>query len=324
MATEDELRRFHTADYVAAVRRIERDRKATTADRETYNIGYMENPVFPEMFQRPATACGGSLKGADLVAEGRAAGGPGGTIAFNPAGGLHHGRPGQASGFCFFNDPVLAILRLRDRGIRRIAYVDVDAHHGDGVEAAFAADADVLTVSVHEQGRWPFSGTESDPARGIVNLPVPKGLNDDEFAYVRDHAIMPAVTAFAPEVIVMQCGADALKDDPLSKLSLSNRAIWGAVTAVSGLADRLLVLGGGGYNPWSVARCWAGIWGTLTGRDTGIDLNDTARDLLRSIEWRHSLGRNPRKIWFRALADKPRNGPIRDQVRDVARQIAYA
>lgn len=316
MASVAELQRFHTADYIAAVQRIERDGKASAADRETYNIGYMENPVFPEMFHRPATACGGSLKGAELAAAGQ--------VAFNPAGGLHHGQPGKASGFCFFNDPVLAILRLRDLGLRRITYVDVDAHHGDGVEAAFAADADVLTVSVHEQGRWPFSGTESNPDRGVFNLPVPKGLNDDEFAYVIEQAVLPVVTAFKPKAIVMQCGADALKDDPLSKLSLSNRAIWSAVQAVSGLTGVLLVLGGGGYNPWSVARCWAGIWGTLMGFDTDIDLNDAGRDLLHAVEWRHSLGRNPQKSWFRTLADAPRNGPLRHQVRDIARMNAYA
>ncbi len=315
-ATTAQLTRFHTPDYVAAVQRIERDGRATAEDRETYNIGYMENPVFPEMFRRPATACGGSIKAAELAAFGG--------VAFNPAGGLHHGQKGKASGFCFFNDPVLAIFRLKELGLQRVAYVDIDAHHGDGVEAVFADDPAVLTVSMHERDRWPFSGTSSIPDSAVLNLPVPKGLNDDECAFLLGECIVPAVETFRPDAIVMQCGADALKDDPLSKLALSNRAIWSAVDAVTALSDKCVIVGGGGYNPWSVARCWTGIWGTLNGQATDMELSLETRALLQDIEWRHSLGRNPKKRWFRTLADKPRPGPVRDCVRALAGRFKAA
>ena len=142
----------------------ERDQDLDPARRQRHNLGGIENPIFGEVFRRPATACGSSLLGAGLVAEG--------AVVYSPAGGLHHGRPDRASGFCYFNDPALAILDLLDRGVDRIAYLDVDAHHGDGVQDAFAGDARVLTVSVHEAQRWPFTGAVEDRGGGNArNLP---------------------------------------------------------------------------------------------------------------------------------------------------------
>ena len=244
------------------------------------------------MFRRPSTACGGSILGAELaLAGGR---------VYNPAGGTHHGRPDRASGFCFFNDPALAILRLLDGGLERVFYLDVDAHHGDGVQAAFAGDPRVLTVSIHEAGRWPMRGRgpgagaeeEGTPLVGSAadrgggwarNLPVPPGFNDDEMAFLLDAAVLPLAEAFRPEAMVLQGGADALADDPQSKLSLSNRALWRTAALARDLATRLLVLGGGGYNPWSVGRCWAGIWGVLDGREVPDRLPAEAEDVLRAL-----------------------------------------
>ena len=116
----------------------------------------------------------------------------------------------------------------------------------------------------------------------------------------------------------MQCGADALADDPMTKLSLSNRALLGAVAAVRELAPRLLVLGGGGYNPWSVGRCWAGVWGTLAGREIPDRLPAAAERLLREVHWPHRRGRAPAERWFTTLADPPNAGPIREEVRRLA------
>src|SRR5262249_11177843 len=161
-----------------------------------------------------------------------------------------------ASGFCYFNDPALAILTLLDQGLQRIYYVDIDAHHGDGVEAAFADDPRVRTVSVHEAGRWPNTGKLQDRAGGSArNLPVPTGFNYTEMRFLCDEVLRPLGERFAPEALVLQCGADALADDPMSGLALSNNAHWYVVDRLRDLAPRLLVLGGGGYNPWSVARC---------------------------------------------------------------------
>ena len=327
VARPDELARFHNRDYIAALVAAESAQSVSRERRRRYNIGCNGNPVFPEIFRRPATACGGSLLGAALIRDG-------GTV-YNPAGGTHHGRPDRASGFCYFNDPALAILRLLDEGVGRVFYLDVDAHHGDGVQAAFAEDPRVLTVSIHESGRWPMTtlggadgdkagigcgaGTVCDRAGGAArNLPVPPGFHDDEMAFLLDEAVLPLAHAFAPEAVVLQGGADALDDDPQSKLALTNRALWRVVAAVRHLAPRLLVLGGGGYNPWSVARCWTGVWGLLNGREMPERLPPEAEAVLRALHWRHSKGRNPPEHWFTSLADPTSRQPVRPEVRRVA------
>ncbi len=322
-----ELARFHDPAYVAAVQTAEAEQRVSEAVRTRFGLGANGNPVFPEVFRRPATACGGSLAAADLVLAGT-------PTVYNPAGGTHHGRPARASGFCYFNDPVLAILRLLDRGCARVLYVDLDAHHGDGVQDAFHADARVLTVSVHEDGRWPMAGADPgdrpvpggslDRAGGAArNIPVPRGFNDSEMAYVVEAAILPLAAAFDPAVVVVQGGCDALAEDPLSRLSLSNLALWRAVRALVDVAPRLICLGGGGYNPWAVARAWAGIWANLQGSPIPDRLPPAAEAVLRRLTWRHSWGRSPPEAWWTTLADRPRGGPVRAEVRTaVARAMA--
>ena len=207
-------------------------------------------------------------------------------VIFVPGGGTHHGMPGYANGFCYLNDPVLGILTLRRGGLRRIAYVDIDAHHPDGVEHAFASDPDCLMISVHEQARWPFTGGLHDQGVGnCFNLPVPPGFNDTEMRLVLNDFILPRLDRFAPEAIVLQCGADALLEDPLSRLGLSNNAHWNVAAALQAVCKRFLVLGGGGYNPWSVARCWTGVWATVSGRMIPDLLPDNAQTMLRRLSW---------------------------------------
>ena len=312
MASPPELARFHTPDYIDALHRAEAAQRVDADTGERYNLGRLENPVFPEMYRRPATAVGSALLAARILAE-RPAG-----IVYSPASGTHHARPGRASGFCYFNAPVLGILALLDEGIERVCYVDLDAHHGDGVEEAFAHDDRVLTISVHEDGRWPFTGKAEDRAGGMArNLPVPPGFNDTEMAYLLENAILPLGRAFRPQVVVIQTGSDALAEDPLSRLELSNGALWDAVRALMGLAPRLLVVGGGGYNPWSVGRCWAGVWATLNGIDPAVLPTPEAERVLRALTWSRAAGRNPPEHWFTTLADVPRPGPVRDAVRRV-------
>src|SRR5260221_1058824 len=180
LATPAQLARFHSADYVAALQRAEAEQHIAPEISRRFNIGCNGNPLFPEIFSRPATACGGSLKAAELLLASRD-----GAIIYSPAGGTHHGRRERASGFCYLNDPVLAMLRLLDGGIARIYYVDLDAHHCDGVADAFAADGRVVMLSVHEAARWPFTGAVGEAGCGnIFNLPVPAGFNDSEMAHV--------------------------------------------------------------------------------------------------------------------------------------------
>ena len=310
-ATPEQLARFHDPDYIAAVLQAEADQHVPADRRERYNIGRNGNPVFPEIFRRPATACGGTLKAVELL---RAGG-----IVYNPAGGTHHGRPDRASGFCYFNDPVLGILAMLDRGLERIYYVDVDAHHGDGVQDAFADDDRVFTLSIHEAGRWPYSGKSEDRAGGgALNLPVPAGFNDSEMAFLFDEIVLPIAARLQPEAIVLQCGADGLADDPMSGLALSNRALWRVVQSLMGVAPRLLVLGGGGYNPWAVARCWAGVWAVLNGIEPAAAPTAPAQAVLRGLWWNRSQGRDPPEHWFTTIADPPRAGSVRDAVRALA------
>ena len=316
VASPDQLARFHDRDYIAAVMAAEAAQAVDAADRARYGLGANGNPVFGEIFRRPATACGATLHAIGLLAEGG--------IVYSPAGGTHHGRPARASGFCYFNDPALGILAALDAGLGRIAYVDIDAHHCDGVEDAFADDACVVTISVHEAGRWPHTGVASDPARGIHNYPVPPDFNDSEFALILEKGIVPAVAAAAPDLIILQGGADALAEDPLSRLALSNQCHRRTVTALRDLAPRLLVLGGGGYNPWSVARCWAGIWAALNDFEVPGRLPEPAEAVLRGLSWSRSAGRNPPDHWFTTLVDPPRPGPVREAVRDLLRSAPRA
>lgn len=306
---------FHRPDYVAALREAERAGVVTAAVRARYGFGTPSNPVFPEMYRRPATAVGGSLLAGELLSRGG--------VVHSPAGGTHHGMPARANGFCYLNDPVFAIRSLQRNGAGRVAYVDIDAHHPDGVEDAFRHDPDVLLVSVHEENRWPRTGALADRGAGqLHNLPVPRGFHDDEMSLVREAVILPAVESFRPEAIVLQCGADAVLEDPQSRLALSNNAHFAVVRALSGMAPRLLVLGGGGYNPWSTGRLWTGVWGVLNGRDIPERLPPAGEAVLRALRWRgprREILAEPR--WVETLRDPPRTGAIRDDLRARAAEI---
>lgn len=303
------LQIWHTPAYIAALQEAERTGQVSDATRTRHDLGSHSNPVYPEVYRRPATSAGGSLLAGELLRD------PG--VVYHPAGGTHHGLPDRANGFCYLNDPVLAMLSLRRSGLRRIVYVDIDAHHCDGVAVGFQGDPEVLMISVHEENRWPRTGALDDVAQGsAINLPVPKGLNDAEMALIRDQVILPQVAAFGADAVVLQCGADAVEDDPLSGLSLSNNAHWAVVAALQPVCARYLVLGGGGYNPWSVGRLWTGVWATLNGHAIPDRVPPEAEQVLRDLHWTgHRKARNPPEAWFTTLRDAPRSGPIRADVR---------
>lgn len=308
MATVAELTRFHDPGYIAALRRAEAAQAVAPEDRARYRIGADGNPIFREVFRRPATSAGGVLLAAELT---RAGG-----VVHVPGGGTHHGRPDRASGFCFVNDAVLGLLAWLDQGLTRILYLDVDAHHGDGVQDAFHDDPRVLTVSIHEAGRWPFTGAAEDCAGGqALNLPVPAGFHDAEMRALREALIEPLIARWRPEAIMLQCGADGLLEDPLSRLALSNNAHRDLVAALRDAAPRLIVLGGGGYNPWSVARCWALVWAELNGAAPPLTLPPEAEAVLRRLAFRRAAGRRPEAHWFTTLLDPPREGPVREEIR---------
>ena len=211
-ATEEELAWLHTPEYVAAVKALGSGAGGVDAAQFGFS-GQGDNPVYPNMFEAAALSTGGSLLAAEMVASGEVG------AAFNISGGLHHAAAGHASGFCVFNDPALAVHYFLNRGMR-VAYVDIDAHHGDGVQEAFYADDRVLTISVHESGQYLFPGTGAvaelgeGPGRGYsVNLPLYPYTADDDYVAAFSEVVPPLVRAFAPDVLVTQLGIDSYHSD---------------------------------------------------------------------------------------------------------------
>jgi len=313
-ATVAQLTEFHDRAYVEALQYAESTGKVEPEVRNKFGIGTLENPWFPGLFERAAMTVGGSILAAKLACEGH--------VIFHPSGGTHHGRPDRASGFCYFNDPVFAIRSFVEQGRERVMYIDLDAHHGDGVENAFVDDPCVMTVSIHEEGRWPYSGAVDDRRNGGArNLPVPSGCNDDELKYLLDYAVMPLAESFAPQALLICCGADCLAGDPLSGMMLSNVALWDTVETLVALDQPTVVLGGGGYNPWTVARYWAGMWGRLTGQTIPEQLPDEAVAMLSEMECDLIDEDEIQEDWVRTLADSPNNGPVRDAIKSVAARV---
>ncbi len=306
---------WHAPRYVAALAQAEAMTRAgqdLPPDlRARHHLGTLSNPAFAEMFRRPATGAGGVMWAAAALAHA-----PAGVIHV-PGGGTHHGLPDRANGFCYLNDVALGIHVLLGAGIGRVAYVDIDAHHCDGVEAAFRDQPEVLMISVHEEGRWPFTGLIGDVGCGnCVNLPVPRGFNDTEMRAVTEGMILPRVAAHRPDVIVLQCGADMLEEDPLARLSLSNNAHIAVLRALRGLAPRLLVLGGGGYNPWSVGRLWSRVWAELAGDEVPDHVPDAAQAVLRGLSWQGGGRAPPTEALLTTLVDPPREGPVSPALRE--------
>jgi acetoin utilization protein AcuC len=275
-ADDEALSGIHTLDYIAAVREASEAFPGAVG----HGLGTADNPVFPGMHDNAALIAGGSIDAARAIAHGEV------DRAVNFCGGLHHAMPDYASGFCIYNDVALGIKALLDAGIRKVAYVDVDAHHGDGVQAAFYDDPRVLTVSIHESPLTLFPGTgfAAESGRGAaqgtsVNIALPAGTSDA--AWLRAfHAVVPGVvTAFRPEVLVTQHGADSHREDPLADLNLTIDGQRTSYLALRTLAEsvtggRWLALGGGGYSPVRVVpRAWTHLLGIVAGHDVDAALS---------------------------------------------------
>lgn len=268
-ATDEELQTIHSDDYIRVVKGA-----PGTPGYAGHGLGTADNPVFPQMHQASALVAGGSLLAADEILADRA------NRAVNIAGGLHHAMRNYASGFCVYNDCALAIRRLLDGGVSRVAYVDIDVHHGDGVQEAFVDDPRVLTISLHQHPvtLWPGTGYSKEigaaGAEGrAVNVPLPPGTSDRGWLRAF-HAVVPGVLhSFAPEVLVTQHGADTHADDPLADLALSVDGQRAAHRALGALAEttaqgRWLALGGGGYSLFRVVpRTWTHLLATVLDRE---------------------------------------------------------
>lgn len=254
------LQLVHAPQYIAAVRNVAR---TSHAERSRYGLGTDDNPLFPGMHEASALVVGASVAAADAVWSG------GARHAANMAGGLHHAMRAHASGFCLYNDVAVAIARLLEQGAQRVAYVDVDAHHGDGVQAAFYDDPRVLTISLHEHPSTLFPGTglpeESGgpAAQGMsVNVALPAGTRDGHWLRAFDAIVPPLLSAFRPQILVTQHGCDSHALDPLAHLMLTVDGQRMAAEALHRLAHehaegRWVLFGGGGYAVVDVVpRIW--------------------------------------------------------------------
>jgi acetoin utilization protein AcuC len=312
-ASFSQLIEFHDRAYVKALQYADSEGRVSREARNRYQIGTMENPLFPGVFERAATTVEGSVRAAELALDGHA--------VFHPSGGTHHGRTDRACGFCYFNDPVFAILRLLEEGLGHVFYIDLDAHHGDGVEIAFFEDERVTTLSIHEDYRWPYSGSASYPYEGAFNLPVPKGFNDSELSFLVDNALSPLVERRPVDAFVVCCGADSLAGDPLSTMELSNVALWETVERIIGWQKPTVIVGGGGYNPWTLTRYWAGLWGRISGQALPDRLPDAAVELLDGMECDLVDEEDINPAWLKTMADSPYPGTVRDSIKSLVREI---
>jgi acetoin utilization protein AcuC len=313
-ASTERLLEFHDRAYVKALQHADARGRVEREVRDQYQIGTLENPLFEGLFDRAARTVGGSILAAELALEGH--------TVFHPSGGTHHGRADRACGFCYFNDPVFAIKTLLDAGIGQVYYVDLDAHHGDGVEIAFFDEPRVSTLSVHEDYRWPYTGSTSYPDERAFNVPVAKGFNDSELAHVMQDAVLPLAERVQAEALVVCCGADCLAGDPLSTMMLSNVALWQAVDQLLGLDLPTVIVGGGGYNPWTVTRYWTGLWGRISGQEIPDSLPQQAIELLHGMECDLVDEEDVDASWYNTLADTPNPGPVRESVKSLVKGIS--
>lgn len=272
-ATEGDLLRVHTHDYIEAVKHA-RQPDGQPPLAPPYGLGSPDNPVFPQMHEAASVIVGGTLAAAREIAAGRT------RRAVSIGGGMHHAMPASAAGFCVYNDAAVAISWLLDNGFDRIAYLDVDVHHGDGVQRAFYDDPRVLTVSIHQHPAtlWPNTGWSEETGAGeaegtAVNLAIMPGTRDA--LWLRGfHAVVPgALAAFRPQIVVSQCGVDTHREDPLADLELSVDGQRAAFLAMRDLADRYaegrwLAIGGGGYGLIRVVpRAWTHLLAAALDRD---------------------------------------------------------
>lgn len=283
-ASLEELGRFHSARYLEELQR------AAGGDLTVAGLhmgfGGPDTPVFPNMFEYGAWACGGALAAADTLLERKA------ETVFNLSGGFHHAMAERAGGFCYLNDVVLACMRLADAG-KRVLYLDVDAHHGDGVQTAFYRRKDVMTISMHESGKtlFPWGGFENEIGEAAgegynINIPLPAETYDEAFLRAFDAVVVPLIEIFFPGVVVLELGMDILAGDPLSHLRTTNNVVVEIIERLRRFHFPVLVAGGGGYHVENTVRAWALAWRTFCGEgeeyDFGLGMGGV---MLASSEW---------------------------------------
>jgi len=268
-ATREELLTFHTPEYLAALQAAPMGQ--LDIEGLWMGLGTAETPIFLGLWEYATLAAGATLLAARRILAGES------DVAFNPSGGYHHAFASRAAGFCFVNDVVLACERLAAAG-KRVFFLDVDAHHADGVQAAFYDRRDVMTLSFHESGKTLFPGTGFEDETGVgagegysANVPLPARTYDEAFLKAFGAVAVPLIGAYGPDVIVLELGMDGLSGDPLTHLALTNNAYAEVVERVLAFRRPVLATGGGGYHVENTARGWALAWSILSGQDHGSD-----------------------------------------------------
>lgn len=323
-ATPEEVRLAHAEEYLEAVRAAGTRPEEAGGRYLRYGLGTGDNPVFPRMYEAAALHVGGTLAAARAVHRGDV------PHALTLGGGFHHAHRAKASGFCVLNDLTVALRALLQEGARRLLYVDVDVHHGDGVVYAFYDDPRVLAISLHEDGHHLFPGTgfvhETGEGEGegySVHVPLPPRTADDAYLDAFRAIVPPLAEAFRPDLILSQMGADAHHRDPLAHLELTTHAYREIARELDALAHRVaggrwVATGGGGYDPSAVARAWALDFAGMVGADLQDGLPEGWRALYRDL-----LGREP--TGKRVLEAPRRTEPeVRRTVDTVVRRVREA
>ncbi len=263
-ATTEVMAEYHSLEYIDALKGCNGGNFDFTMLQ--YGLGTSDNPIFKGVFDFSLLVLGATVASAEFIASGEA------DTTFSAVGGLHHGGLGHAEGFCYVNDIVIAIKRLLARGFKRVLYIDIDAHHGNGVQDAFYDSDQVLFISLHQNGEsiYPGTGFENEMGQGkglgfTVNLPLPEYTDDETYVRAFKEIYPPLVKAFEPECVVAQIGLDTLKKDPLTNLRLTNNGFCAVMEMIRKSCPKVLALGGGGYSVPDVVRGWTLAWSILNG-----------------------------------------------------------
>ena len=320
-ATFDELATFHTTEYLQALQR------AGDGEYEyemlMMSLGTGDCPVFHGMYDYASLAAGATMTGARLIADCKA------RIVFNPSGGYHHAFPDRAGGFCYVNDVVLGCMKLADAG-KKVCFVDIDVHHCDGVQAAFYNRNDVMTVSMHQDGRTLFPETGFVDEIGVgdgkgyaVNLPMPPGTYDDIYFKAFGEVVVPLIRAYGPDVLVLEAGADTLAGDPLAGLSLTNNVFVDIINNLLAFDKPILATGGGGYNVDNSMRAWALVWTALCGEQMAADVTaGMGGVMLESTEWTNGAGLRDR-VLVPSEQQRQNVDPIVNEVIEQVKQLVF-
>jgi acetoin utilization protein AcuC len=295
LASREEILLFHEEDYVRLVEQYSK--------RGSGLLDMGDTPAFKGCYEATSLVVGASIVAADAVMSG------GLSHAFNPSGGLHHAHPERASGFCIFNDPAVVVAHLKSRyNLKRIVYLDIDAHHGDGVMYGYYDDPAVLDIDFHESGNFLFPGTGfpdeigKGEARGLkLNIPLPPSTGDEAYLEAFQQVVPETLKRFRPEIILVQCGADGHLDDRLAHLRLTTNVYAEVVSQIHDLAHalckgKLLLFGGGGYTLANVPRVWTVAFSTLAGAKASDDIPS---------EWSKEFEREAKEDPPLKLYDKP-------------------